>query len=155
MGPPAKNHLELSESNEIGLLPRVLTYLFEEIHRREAQENVHYSCFVSFMEIYNEKIKDLLNPIEQRKLNILFNAHCYVLMTCIHENNSSKDHRISVENLTIKEVSSAEEAGRFVNQGLQNRQVGVTNMNIRSSRSHAVFTLYITCEVFLCVYRHS
>ena len=68
-------------------------------------------------------------------------------MTCIHENNSSKDHRISVENLTIKEVCNADDASHFVNQGLQNRQVGVTNMNIRSSRSHAVFTLYITCEV--------
>ena len=44
---------------------------FDEIRVREAQENVHYSCFVSFMEIYNEKMKDLLNPKEEKKLDIL------------------------------------------------------------------------------------
>lgn len=71
MGPSTKNELQSDQSPEAGLLPRVISYLFEEIQKREAQENVHYSCFVSFMEIYNEKIKDLLNPQENRKLNIL------------------------------------------------------------------------------------
>lgn len=54
---------------------------------------------------------------------------------------------MTVENLSIQAVSNSEEARRFVEQGLLNRRVGVTNMNVRSSRSHAVFTLYITCEV--------
>ena len=44
-------------------------------------------------------------------------------------------------------VNNASEARRYVEQGLLNRRVGITNMNVRSSRSHAVFTLYITCEV--------
>lgn len=44
-------------------------------------------------------------------------------------------------------VSNARDARSFVEQGLQNRQVGITNMNVRSSRSHAVFTVYISCEV--------
>lgn len=52
-----------------------------------------------------------------------------------------------MENLTIVSVSSAAEANRYVLEGLQNRRVGVTNMNSRSSRSHAIFTLYMTCEV--------
>lgn len=56
----------------LGVLPRTLRYMFSEIQSREAQENVHYSCFVSFMEIYNERIKDLLNPGNEKKLNILF-----------------------------------------------------------------------------------
>ena len=51
-----------------------------------------------------------------------------------------------MENLTIVSVSSAAEANRYVLEGLQNRRVGVTNMNSRSSRSHAIFTLYMTCE---------
>lgn len=54
-----------------------------------------------------------------------------------------------MENLSIISVSSASEARHFVMEGLQNRRVGVTNMNTRSSRSHAVFTLYLTCEVLL------
>ena len=61
----------------LGVLPRTLRYMFSEIQAREAQENVHYSCFVSFMEIYNERIKDLLNPGNEKKLNILLlSAHC-------------------------------------------------------------------------------
>ena len=63
----------LNQSEEmLGVLPRTLRYMFSEIQSREAQENVHYSCFVSFMEIYNERIKDLLNPGNEKKLNILF-----------------------------------------------------------------------------------
>lgn len=54
---------------------------------------------------------------------------------------------MTVENLSILDVNSASEANHFVEQGLLNRRVGVTNMNMRSSRSHAVFTLYLTCEV--------
>ena len=54
---------------------------------------------------------------------------------------------MTVENLSIMDVGSAAEARHFVEQGLMNRRVGVTNMNMRSSRSHAVFTLYLTCEV--------
>ena len=65
----------------------------------------------------------------------------------IRENINSKDHRMTVENLTIQEVSNATEARHYVEQGLQMRRVGVTNMNIRSSRSHAIFTVYVTCEV--------
>ncbi|KAK8829848.1 hypothetical protein WA577_001240, partial [Blastocystis sp. JDR] len=124
----------LNQSEEmLGVLPRTLRYMFSEIQSREAQENVHYSCFVSFMEIYNERIKDLLNPGNEKKLTI-------------REVSSPTDHRIAVENLTIVSVSSAAEANRYVLEGLQNRRVGVTNMNSRSSRSHAIFTLYMTCE---------
>lgn len=52
-----------------------------------------------------------------------------------------------MENLSIMPVTNSEEARRYVEQGLLSRRVGITNMNVRSSRSHAVFTLYITCEV--------
>lgn len=65
----------------------------------------------------------------------------------IRELTSAKDHRITVDNLSILSVSNSQVAKEYVEEGLTNRRVGVTNMNIRSSRSHAVFTLYITCEV--------
>lgn len=151
MGPSTNDGVLINDPNEIGLLPRILSYMFDEIHKREAQSNVRYSCFVSFMEIYNEKIKDLINPREDQNLNILFSKLILSIVVSfiivIRENINSKDHRMSVENLTIQEVSNATEARHYVEQGLQMRRVGVTNMNIRSSRSHAIFTVYVTCEV--------
>ena len=50
-----------------------------------------------------------------------------------------------MEHLSIQPVTSASSALSLVNDGLSNRRVGVTNLNIRSSRSHAVFTLTLTC----------
>lgn len=154
LGPSTDAGILTNSADDVGLLPRILIYMFEEIHKREAQENVHYSCFVSFMEIYNEKMKDLLNPQETRKLNILWFISHGSFIQLIRENSSSKDHHISIENLTIQSVSNATDARCIVEQGLQNRQVGVTNMNIRSSRSHAVFTVYITCEVRIRLIDH-
>ena len=73
----------------------------------------------------------------------------------IRELTSAKDHRITVDNLSILSVSNSQVAKEYVEEGLTNRRVGVTNMNIRSSRSHAVFTLYITCEVNLNEKNHA
>ena len=68
-------------------------------------------------------------------------------LTPLIREGSSKDRIITVENLSIQPVTSASSALSLVNDGLSNRRVGVTNLNIRSSRSHAVFTLTLTCEV--------
>ena len=80
MGPSTNDGVLINDPNEIGLLPRILSYMFDEIHKREAQSNVRYSCFVSFMEIYNEKIKDLINPREDQNLNILFSKLIFLLL---------------------------------------------------------------------------
>ena len=149
LGPAAQDGALADDPAALGLLPRTLGYMFDEIRRRETQDNVHYSCFVSFMEIYNEKIRDLLNPSNAKKLNIFWILSFFSITLAIRE-TASKDHRMTVENLSIMDVSSAADARHFVEQGLVNRRVGVTNMNMRSSRSHAVFTLYLTCEVGAC-----
>ena len=70
--PAAQDGTLADDPAALGLLPRTLGYMFDEIRRRETQDNVHYSCFVSFMEIYNEKIRDLLNPSNAKKLNIFW-----------------------------------------------------------------------------------
>lgn len=59
--------------------------MFDEIRVREAQENVHYSCFVSFMEIYNEKMTDLLDATSDKKLNILHPYYYFLTILMIIE----------------------------------------------------------------------
>ena len=88
----------------------------------------------------------LAEPEQHKEAKYLWDQLVFSITLAIRE-TASKDHRMTVENLSIMDVSSAADARHFVEQGLMNRRVGVTNMNMRSSRSHAVFTLYLTCEV--------
>lgn len=81
---------------------------------------------VSYMEIYNEVIKDLLNP-ENNNLRI-------------HE---TYDKGIFVGNITEELVLGASDIERIMYNGDKNRHVGVTNMNERSSRSHTIFRMMI------------
>ncbi|KAL5988290.1 hypothetical protein ACLOJK_036053 [Asimina triloba] len=81
---------------------------------------------VSYMEIYNEEINDLLAP-ENHKLQI-------------HE---SLDRGIFVAGLREEIVNSAEQVLRLIELGEVNRHFGQTNMNIRSSRSHTIFRMVI------------
>lgn len=81
---------------------------------------------VSFLEVYNEDIKDLLNPSE-KKLKI-------------HE---SPDQGIFVEGLCELIVRDSKELLRLIYQGNAVRRVASTNMNDQSSRSHSVFTIKI------------
>ncbi len=51
-----------------------------------------------------------------------------------------------VNDLKIANVSNAEEAIKFLELGMQNRSVGRTNMNEYSSRSHLIYTIYVSCK---------
>lgn len=78
------------------------------------------------MEIYNEKIKDLLDP---RKNDLK-----------IHENKAQGVH---VAGMTETYVGSEEEVHDILNTGNENRSIAATQMNAQSSRSHSVFILQV------------
>lgn len=91
------------------------------------------SLTLSYLEIYNEKIRDLLNPeISYKKLNIL-------------EQDSNK--KIIVSNLSIHSPNSLNEVMELIIKGNLNRTTSETHANLTSSRSHAVLQINITQKI--------
>ena len=78
------------------------------------------------IEIYNEKIRDLLNT---KKDNLKI--------------KESKDKGIYVSEMTEENVGSVDEVYDILHRGNDNRAIGQTNMNAHSSRSHSVFILQV------------
>jgi len=83
----------------------------------------------SVTEIYNERIKDLLNP-GQGALQCRWNVK----------------NGFFVEDLTIVECGSVDDLLSVMHEGLKNRKVGKHDMNKDSSRSHTILTLYLVSE---------
>ncbi|XP_059666492.1 kinesin-like protein KIN-12F [Cornus florida] len=128
-GPPSAMVDGHSVSSHQGIVPRIFQMLFSEI--QQEQENsegkqINYQCRCSFLEIYNEQIGDLLDPI-QRNLEIKDDAK----------------NGLYVENLTEEYVTSCEDVTQILIKGLSSRKVGATSINSKSSRSHIVFTFII------------
>ncbi|KAJ1982865.1 hypothetical protein H4R34_001562 [Dimargaris verticillata] len=118
-----KTHTMYGSAEEPGVIGLSIRRIFEHI---EQTPNREYLLRVSFLEIYNEAIKDLLNPD---------NHHLR-----IHEHPTKG---IFIGNLTENIVMSAHDVEQLLDQGDLNRHVGETNMNDRSSRSHTIFRMVI------------
>ncbi|KAJ7958289.1 Kinesin-like protein [Quillaja saponaria] len=106
-----------------GIIPRAVKDIFGKMQMTCDRE---FLIRVSYMEIYNEEINDLL-AVENQKLQI-------------HE---SLERGIFVAGLREEIVSSAEQVLKLIEAGEVNRHFGETNMNVRSSRSHTIFRMVI------------
>uniref|UniRef100_A0A8C5TGB0 Kinesin family member 4A n=1 Tax=Malurus cyaneus samueli TaxID=2593467 RepID=A0A8C5TGB0_9PASS len=109
----------------VGVIPRVIKLLFEEKQQRQDWE---FLLKVSYLEIYNEDILDLLCPSRER--------------TQISIREDPKEG-IKIVGLTERSVTCAQETVSCLEQGNNCRTVGSTAMNSQSSRSHAIFTICI------------
>ncbi|XP_021058289.1 chromosome-associated kinesin KIF4A-like [Mus pahari] len=110
----------------IGVIPRVIQLLFKEMEEKRDSE---FSLRVSYLEIYNEEILDLLcSPCERAPQ--------------IHIREDPKAG-IKTVGLTEKTVSVASDMVSCLEQGNNARTVAATAMNSQSSRSHAIFTVSI------------
>ena len=107
----------------IGLLPRIIYYLF---NNSQKTENVDFKFKISYLEIYQENISDLLNP----------DRAGYVQLRDIGSS-------IILDGLRKLIISSPEEALKYIIQGNKLRHTASTLMNNESSRSHAVISIYI------------
>uniref|UniRef100_A0A914LCY6 Kinesin-like protein n=1 Tax=Meloidogyne incognita TaxID=6306 RepID=A0A914LCY6_MELIC len=118
----------IGESDKQGIIPRIINDIFNHIFNLD-DENLEFHIKVSYFEIYNERIRDLLDVT---KTNLT-----------IHED---KNRVPFVKNVTELFVSSPDEVLAAIEDGKTNRQVAVTNMNEHSSRSHSVFQIQVDQE---------
>ncbi|XP_006991859.1 chromosome-associated kinesin KIF4A-like [Peromyscus maniculatus bairdii] len=110
----------------IGVIPRVIQLLFKEM---DGEKDSEFTLRVSYLEIYNEEILDLLcSPCEKASQ--------------IHIREDPKAG-IKIVGLTEKTVSAASDMVSCLEQGNSSRTVAATAMNSQSSRSHAIFTISI------------
>ena len=110
-----------------GIIPRAVEALFDAVG--EADESVEFTFNVTYVEIYMEMIRDLLDE-KRSTVNL--------------EIREDKVKGIFVENVTVVSVKSRQELLQFMAAGAINRATAPTGMNNVSSRSHSVFTLTVT-----------
>lgn len=123
-----KSYTMMGTADEKGIIPRLCDALFEKIASNDDPE-LTYKVEVSYMEIYNEKVHDLLDP-KGGKQNLR-----------VREHNILGPY---VDGLSTLVVSSFEDIDNLMNEGNKSRTVAATNMNSESSRSHAVFNIIVT-----------
>lgn len=124
-----KSYSMMGYGKEHGIIPKICQDMFERIKDIQTQDpNVRCTVEVSYLEIYNERVKDLLNPGTKGNLKV-------------REHPSTGPY---VEDLAKLVVGSFEEIENLMDEGNKARTVAATNMNATSSRSHAVFTLMLT-----------
>ena len=116
---------DLENTETMGVIPRMVSTVFESITNSESF--IEYSVKVSYCEIYLEKIRDLLD-ISKTNLKI-------------HED---KFKGVFIDELTERYVSDETDVYELMKFGLGNRNVGSTNMNAVSSRSHSLFLITIS-----------
>lgn len=114
-----------------GIIPNSFKHIFDRIHSNHTREK-QFLARASYLEIYNEEVRDLLSKDPTNRLELKENA----------------DHEVYVKDLTTIVVKSAGEMDAVLQAGKKNRQTGATLMNQTSSRSHSVFTITVeTSEV--------
>lgn len=106
-----------------GIIPRSFDHIFEAI---SVITGVRFLPLVSYLEIYNENLRDLLNPATPSSSLIL---------------KEQPNEGIVVQNLSSHAVHTAEECEQLLAIGSKNRVVGATLMNAGSSRSHSIFII--------------
>ncbi|XP_035277114.1 kinesin-like protein KIF13A isoform X6 [Anguilla anguilla] len=115
-----------------GLIPRLCCSLFERVSK-EGNEAHSFKVEVSYMEIYNEKVRDLLDPKGNR------------------QSLKVREHKVLgpyVDGLSQLAVTNFEDIESLMSEGNKSRTVAATNMNEESSRSHAVFSIIITQTLY-------
>lgn len=123
-----KSYSMMGYGEEAGVIPKICQDMFERITRIQEDKNLHCTIEVSYLEIYNERVRDLLNPTTKGNLKV-------------REHPSTGPY---VEDLAKLVVRSFKEIESLMDEGNKARTVAATNMNETSSRSHAVFTLTLT-----------
>ncbi|XP_038125257.1 kinesin-like protein KIF21A isoform X2 [Cyprinodon tularosa] len=128
---------------ELGIIPHAVHHLYKGIEERRqaAQEQgrpvPEFKINAQFLELYNEEVLDLFDSTRdmKQKSNIK-----------IHEDANGGIYTVGV---TTRTVSSEAEMMQCLKLGALSRTTASTQMNVQSSRSHAIFTIHL-CQVRVC-----
>uniref|UniRef100_A0A3Q2PL98 Kinesin family member 13A n=1 Tax=Fundulus heteroclitus TaxID=8078 RepID=A0A3Q2PL98_FUNHE len=127
-----KSFSMMGNGEQPGLIPRLCCSLFERVHKEENEAHT-FKVEVSYMEIYNEKVRDLLDPKGSR------------------QSLKVREHKVLgpyVDGLSQLAVTNFEDIEVLMSEGNKSRTVAATNMNEESSRSHAVFSIIVTQTLY-------
>ncbi|KAM3728674.1 Kinesin-like protein [Dirofilaria immitis] len=123
-----KSYTMMGTAENPGIIPRLCCSIFQKINDLSS-DSLAFKVEVSYLEIYNEKVRDLLDPKKTNK------------------NLKVREHKVlgpMVDGLSVLAVSSFEQITSLMEEGNKSRTVAATNMNTESSRSHAVFNIRLT-----------
>ena len=131
-----KTHTMTGTSADEGLIPRISFELF----KRMRDESMTYRVEVSYLEIYNEKVRDLLRSTSGSKHGATHGLR-------VREHPKLGPY---VQDLSKHIVQRYDDIAELMARGTEQRTTASTNMNDVSSRSHAIFTVTFT-QVCCCV----
>lgn len=121
-----KTHTMLGTAEQPGVIPRAVREVFNLVNAKDEDEGWDYSIGMSYLEIYNEKVLDLLAPNSQ-DLPI----------------REDKDKNILIPGLTHTSISSFSDFDQHFVPATLNRTTASTKLNQRSSRSHAILLIKV------------
>lgn len=120
--------IDQAEPELAGITPRLVECLFDAIEK--SPSNLEFTVKVSYIEIYLERLRDLLNPVADN-LNI-----------------REGQKGVWIEGCTEVYVSGVNHVLKLIDQGANSRAIASTRMNMESSRSHSVFMLILGKVLF-------
>ncbi|XP_062927044.1 kinesin-like protein KIF3C isoform X2 [Mobula hypostoma] len=116
-----------ADQEKRGIIPNTFEHIFTHISRSQDQQ---YLVRASYLEIYQEEIRDLLSKDQNKKLEL----------------KEKPETGVYIKDLSSFVTKNVKEIEHVMNVGNQNRAVASTNMNEYSSRSHAIFVVTIECS---------
>ena len=107
---------------QTGVIPRAFEHIFDHI---AVTKDTKFLVHASYLEIYNEEVRDLLGKDVKKKLDL----------------KEHPEKGVYVQGLSMHKVHNPRDLERVMTTGSKNRSVGATLMNVDSSRSHSIFTI--------------
>ncbi|XP_064216511.1 kinesin-like protein KIF6 isoform X2 [Aotus nancymaae] len=117
-----------------GIIPRTLSYIFEQLQKDSSKI---YTTHISYLEIYNECGRDLLDPRHEAS-----SLEDLPKVTILED----PDQNIHLKNLSLHQATTEEEALNLLFLGDTNRMIAETPMNQASTRSHCIFTVHLSSK---------
>jgi len=114
-----------------GIVHKGIIELFKQIEEYKAKKDSDFKIFASFLQIYNEKIYDLLNMKNATDITAPLRLRW------------SKEDQFTVDGLYMGECNNMDNLLMLYNNGIKNRYTATHKMNIASSRSHTIFSIFI------------